>query len=214
MRRIFVALMILFGPLCWAGEPNPGTDDGVRAMHVGSSALPDQIAYVEFLKLVDSAHRDKDSHGLYLQIVADALGIKLDRAQSSADLGRVQSQGAYFLGAYREMTLEQLDSTIRVMCAGKQSSKSADQLYDAMNAVDDIRDKVRAKHLTFAVSSLSTAERNSFLAYLDELKASISYVRIDSRKEAGFGEQDIRMVAEQSCNSFAADYQALVEDLQ
>ena len=88
------------------------------------------------------------------------------------------------------------------------------QLYDAMNAVDDIRDKVRAKHLTFAVSSLSTAERKSFLAYLDELKASISYVRIDSRKEAGLGEQDIRMVAEQSCNSFAADYQALVEDLQ
>jgi hypothetical protein len=214
MKRIFVALMIFFGPLCWAGEPNLGTDNGVRAMHIGSSELPDEIAYVEFLKLVDSAHRDKNARGLYLQIVADALGIKLDRAQSSETLGRVRSQGAYFLGAYREMTLEELDSNIRVLCAGKQTSKSADQLYDAMNAVDDIRDTVRVKHLTFALYHLSIAERNSFMAYLNDLKTSISYVRIDSRKAAGSGEQDIRMVAEQSCNSFAADYQALVEELQ
>lgn len=205
MRRTIIATIVIFGSVSWADEPSSTYENGVRASYIGSPELPDEIAYAEFLKLADSTFGDAESLDLHLQIVADALGIRMERES----IGRVRSRSAFFRKSLQTMKKEQLASKISILCSDARESRSTDQVHKAMNAVDDVASAVRAKQYIIALNSLTPAEQEAFLTYLNDLKSGISYVKVDSRSADIAGQQDIHSVAEQSCNKFSVDYQVL-----
>lgn len=211
MRRKTIAALLLVSPLCWGGQALPVTGDAVGERYAGSPELPDEIAYAQFLALVDGLHGEAAARDAYLHLLAGALGYR----PHGTDVGRLERRGAWFRNQLRSMEAEQLESELAILCRPYgEARRSADRLYDAMNAADDIANAVRQKYLVVAMNSLSEPEKLALAEYLDEMKNGISYSRLDVRDLHADSDVDVHQLARQSCRQKEIRYGALREGRQ
>lgn len=168
--------------------------DGIRASYSNSAELPVEIAYGEFLGFVE---RDKeDEHRLDIEIVAQALGLLHEK-----DSKKAKQRTKFFQKSLRALEREQLQAKYSVLCDQSPTSRTEEGMYRALNAADDIRQAVLAKHFLTDISQLPAAEQEALLAYLDNLKYGISYMKVDSRQLKSRQTEDIRYSVERDCQS-------------
>jgi hypothetical protein len=201
-----LGVLLLSVGTAWAEVPTGTSSDGVRAFFSGSSDLPDEIAYREFLKILNATNGAADLRDQY--IIAAALGFDLE---DPADYARARASIKLFSRKYMSMRKEQLGAKISVLCANNRISRSDDQIYDALNAVDDIDQAVVAKHFLITMNRLNADEQHSFSKFLSKMKAGISYMKIDSRSVGPSTYENIRVTADRSCYEYERDHQRLGE---
>lgn len=183
-------------------------DDGVLESYAGSRDLPDEIAYAEFLNFVGVPPESAADGHVTTMMVAEALG--LDAVQ---DARLVALRAGAFRWQLDAMEREERRAGRQLLCRGGPDSRSDEELFDALNAVDDLARLVRQKYLLLAQHSLPRMERASFAAYLDEFKESVSYTRYDSRRHVGqsaYAPSPAEMAAE-ICRSYRSGAAAITE---
>ncbi|MEO1202643.1 MAG: hypothetical protein AAFX10_08050 [Pseudomonadota bacterium] len=158
----------------------PFTQDDVRAQYVASKQLPTGIAYQEFLRLL-AAEEDSDAQ-YELALVSEALGIPLVR-NGKADTGaieRVRSRLTLFRESETQMVSDQRRTAFDLMCVGEPFA-SIDEAFESMNVVDDSNEFSAERRLRQDLRRLGSSERQSLAQYLEQMKSTISYVKVDSR---------------------------------
>lgn len=172
---VFAALLIAAASNLYAQE-----HIDVRSSYQGSSELPDQIAFANFLESIAGA--EKSDHDLGLEYVARATGIRLadDGQIIDAGIRRAAAIRSRLIKIHDRLQRERRQSRIEVLCTGAHR-QTADQIFDSVNGVDDLAEAIAFKYYQIALTTLRAGEREHFVPYLADLKSGISYVKLDSR---------------------------------
>ena len=150
---------------------------GVREAWVREGELPSAIAYFEFAAILAGERTDRHASA---HLLADAFDVKgVD--QLDADLlEEIHAYGAVLVSHYEAMQLEELEAKIRILCKPSREQSAAAR-YAALNIADDVGRSVRQKYLSIFLAGLPGHRRTAFEAFLEEIKYSISYVKLDNR---------------------------------
>jgi len=177
-NRIFFAFLFAIAGSASAASDLSYTHEDVRSQFHSSKNLPDGIAYLEFLRLLQPTDGDDTAA---MAIVAEALSIKRAEGDTNSDQ-LVQARLSQFRQNLRDVKSERASATTELMCGGTPFS-SADEVFDSMNLVDDYKELIAEKSLRVELKQLDPYERGALLRYLNELKLSVSYVKIDARSQ-------------------------------
>jgi hypothetical protein len=193
MRQKIIAFVCLIAS---GVQAEPQTKDeqeliaqGVRASFHGSSELPDGIAFQEFLRII--AAGDWPAY----ELVASALGIQL----TDDSLPEIRQRTEYFRDINRSLRIEKNATAFAMLCPENRADRTNEDVYDVMNDVDDVQEVIAEKHYLVAISSISVEERRTLQKYLNELKAGITYVKVDDSARIEEQNLDVRIGMEQYC---------------
>lgn len=168
LPNLIVATLFTF---LFVGLASADNQKGLRASFNGSSDLPDAIAFASFLDMIDV----DDEHTF--ELVASAL----DMPYNDETRAQVQQRTALFKNAHKSLRDEDDRASNAILCSYARESRTTEETYAALNAVDDTRGSIREKHYLITISALSIKEQKAFKEFLNELKAGISYTKIDSQ---------------------------------
>lgn len=187
MRTVIITTMAMAFAFVFFGIASADNTDVIRSSYVGSTDLPDGIAFNAFLRVLD----DGDDH--ILDYVATAIGIPL----SSETRGHITRRTEFFRNVHESLEAEKERTTYRMLCRENSRSRTKDETYNVLNYIDDIGETIATKHYLETMSELPVGERQAFQKFLDKKKTGISYTKVDSR--ASEATVDVRVSVEQRC---------------
>lgn len=195
MRRINrLALGVLIF-LAAAAVALAGVDqeEHVRASYHGTAEMPDPIAFGIFLGAFDLSDSE------LAPMVAEALGLPLTEDTYKKVMERVE----LFRAAATAISEEKAANKFELLCSESIQTRSQQETYAALNAVDDLKELIVQKHFVLTINKLTLEERAAFLKHLQERKLNMSYAKVDSR---AMREEvpDIKSAVKLRCNSIAA----------
>lgn len=173
-----------------ASSLDPAKEVVVRS-YDGSLDLPDEIAFRQFLALIQPGREYPDS--LNLRILSRALGISPDESGSfDGALPYIE----LFERADAAMMEEIIVDSDAFLCGPNRGSLTRKEIGNAMNQAEDVVDVAADRQYKIVKNDLSGEQQEAFRAYLDKVKLGTGYVRNDHART----ERDIRVDLEQQCS--------------
>lgn len=203
MRQILLSAVTVLGTglfsSAWADEA-----EGLRAQFIGSQDLPNGIAFQTFLQLTNTQTvlQEMDPRGIdpgILDLVSTALAIPLTKETIPIVEERVQ----LFRSADKSLRHEKQLARKQMLCSEGRGSRSKEQTYGLLNAVDDMQELVAEKHYLLTASALPPAEKKALDNYLNSMKEGISYSKVDERSYFENYQLDVAASIDARCIEFA-----------
>lgn len=174
--NMIITLMTLVCLTFSAAVLSEESGNSISEVYVGSSNLPDHVAYQIFLIKVRGHGSGMNHIDDYL---ARVLGIDNQTDEAAAKINVYKTM---FVDEAFEIE-RQIDSKMnQIFCSEDWSSMSFDETVDGVYEEREFREQIYTDHYEAAMSVLSKEERSAFQAYLDETKLSTSHTQHDSRK--------------------------------
>jgi len=193
-RSLSQMILVLLGTgfiLVGQAASQDTAEDGVIRSYDGSLDLPDEIAFRQFLALIQPGREFPDS--LNLRILSRALNINPDE---NGSFDGVLPYVELFERADAAMMEEIIVNSDAVLCVPNRASLTRKEIGNAMNQSEDIVDVAADRQYKIVKNALSGEQQEAFRAYLDKVKLGTGYVRNDHT----MAERDIRVDLEQQCS--------------
>lgn len=165
------------------------------AQTVNDGFVPSHYAYLSLMKDVHHAV-ENDDRDTAIETIEEHMSLR--GRDSSAFLNYLTTSYEGWLNTNRSLT-------DRVLC-NNPSIASADQLFELMDSMDDIKEDNLKKYHRHVFASLNNPQNGELQSWIDTLKTSSHYYRFDHKslyKRMGLDSDTVLAVA---CNRLASYY--------
>lgn len=179
MRPGTLTLLIVASTLFLPRVLAAGTDDAVTEMYSGTTNLPDSHGYRGFLHVIESAAL-RPGHNLH--VMESALGIDVDTEEGEK---HAAAQYEWFLAGSKAAREESKNLRVQTLCPRNWAEMSFKEIQTARYALNDAEDRLYGEYFNAALDHLSSAEKATFLEYMNDFKKGVSFTRVDAEKWYG-----------------------------
>ena len=155
------------------GSPAGMDDDTILLKQVGSSELPDGVAFRIFLDMIEVS--SEGDHPVAAEYLRKGMGISTDRAESLVSA---------LLTAQTKLTNELAQSRREILCSAPPNSRTDDELYRLFGMLSELSDATTETHLILFKSRIQGEEAARFqqLLQISKDRMSMGRARPDYKK--------------------------------
>lgn len=170
-------------------------ESAVIEQYVGSSKLPDWIAFQFFLNLVEGQVGYPEMAAHYM---VKALDLDMNTVEGASKIDYYHS---WFVAMQAEIHREFTAETNRILCSGDWASMSHEEIQSGMDEKEASRERIYEEHFALTLEELSAEERTAFLAHIENVKKSSSWVNLDNNILWGEkAEENVRRIQAYTCS--------------
>jgi hypothetical protein len=154
----------------------PNENDSSVVSYRNSPDLPDEIAFRQFLALIQTGPENPEP--IDLPMVARALGIAPD------EYGGYESARPYaemFHEIIQSAEHDKASEKYEVLCTPNRVARSDAESLNALIRTEDLDDEVNKRYYLETLNRLSEVQRSHFQDFLEKVKLGTSYVRTNAR---------------------------------
>lgn len=182
MKRSGIATWVVLAVLV-PGIATAQSEESIRSQYGGTAEMPDELAFRQFLGVLEAFDDDPQDRHMRLEIVAEATGLALHASGTDgnrAAVVRAERLLDFFNRTRQRMDRERLRAGKELVC-DQVDTITADELFDSLNAIDDLGQTNAARHYRITRNRLRPDEQEALSAYLEGVKTRSSYTKLDNR---------------------------------
>lgn len=179
---LLLALFLVFGPTQANAQEIP---ENARAIYEGTDELPDSLAFVSTMTVLDSMN-DIDNASPALDLIQRGMGLSSAEARDILD---------DILVIFKAFSEEHAAYTEEMLCASDGTAPAGTEIYRAFEAIDDANEWLGDKYLLSLKAELGDEKAARFQQWLQSRKHGITYVKVrheDQYEQAGLSPEVAR----------------------